>query len=259
MRIGIIGGSGVDSMGGVDFERQQIPTRYGPSTVFVGLGQNADLVFLPRHGPEHTVPPHRVNYRAHLKALQSLGVERVMATFAVGSLVDDIPPLALVALDQFLDFTHSREGTFFDGGASGLVHTDVTEPYCRGLRQQLLALAPMHGLELRPSGVYVCTNGPRFETASEVRMYAQLGGEVVGMTGVPEATLARELGLHYAAVAFSVNWAAGLKGPLEIKEAGVDKIRARLLPLFVETLRSADVDGCQCLGARHVIHEPRED
>lgn len=258
MRIGIIGGSGVDSVTSVDFERQEVATRYGPSTVFVGLGQDSDLVFLPRHGPDHTVPPHRVNYRAHIKALQSLGVERVMATFAVGSLVEEIPPLSLVALDQFLDFTHGREGTFYDGGASGLVHTDVTEPYCIGLRQQLLALAPEHDLVIRPSGAYVCTNGPRFETAAEVRMYAQLGGDVVGMTGVPEASLARELGLHYAAVAFSINWAAGLKGPLELQEGGVDEIRTRLLPLFVETLRSANVDACQCLGARHTIHPPKE-
>lgn len=259
MKIGIIGGTGVDNMEGAEFERQQIPTRYGPSIVFVGQGPNADLVFLPRHGPEHTVPPHRINYRAHIKALQTLGVERVMATFAVGSLVEDIPPLSLVALDQFLDFTHGREGTFFDGGASGLVHTEVTDPYCSGLHKQLMVLAPKHGLEVRPAGVYVCTNGPRFETAAEVRMYAQLGGEVVGMTGVPEATLAREMGLHYAAVAFSVNWAAGLKGPFEIEEEGVDQIRAKLLPLFLETLRSANLDGCRCLGTRHVIHEPRED
>ena len=254
MRVAIIGGTGVYAMTGGQFEPQIVDTPFGQAQVYLGQGESEDLVFLTRHGPDHTVPPHRINYRANLKALEQLGVKRILATFAVGSLRPTIPPRSLVALDQFIDFTYGRETTFFDGGRSGLAHVDVTEPYCPGLRERVLALAAERGLEIRPNGTYVCVNGPRFETAAEIRMYAQLGGDVAGMTGVPEVSLARELGFHYAAVALSINWAAGLKGPVEIVRSGLDEIRAALLSLFVEALRSPSLGPCNCESAVLMVH-----
>lgn len=256
MRVAIIGGTGIYEMGQGQFEPRIIETPYGQAQVYLGQDEFADLVFLARHGPEHHLPPHRVNYRANIKALQQLEVSRVLAAFAVGSLHTGIPPRSLVALDQYLDFTQGREVTFFEGGTSGVAHVEVTEPYCAGLRQQVLALAAGHGLEIRPRGTYVCTNGPRLETAAEVRMYAQLGGDVVGMTGLPEAPLARELGLHYAGVALSINWGAGLKGPIEIEREGMDQIRAAMLSLFVEALRVPSLEPCGCQTALLVVHPP---
>lgn len=258
MRVAIIGGTGVYAIEGRQFKSHIVDTPFGQAQVYLGQGESEDLVFLTRHGPDHSVPPHRINYRANLKALEQLGVERILATFAVGSLQPTIPPRSLVALDQFIDFTHGRETTFFDGGSSGLAHVDVTEPYCPGLRERVLALAAERGLEIRPKGTYVCVNGPRFETAAEIRMYAQLGGDVAGMTGVPEVSLARELGIHYAAVALSINWAAGLKGPVEIVRSGLDEIRAALLSLFVEALRSPSLGPCNCESAVLMVHPPEE-
>ncbi|MEA3309433.1 MAG: S-methyl-5'-thioinosine phosphorylase [Chloroflexota bacterium] len=252
----IIGGTGFDRQLGARLLQEVVVTPYGVVPLYRGQGELAELIFLPRHGTNHTVPPHRINYRANLKALAQLGVERVLATFAVGSLHTGIPPGALVVLDQFIDFTQGRAGTFFDGGDSGLVHTEMTNPYCPALRAQLLALAAEHGLELVSQGTYVCTDGPRFETAAEVRMYAQLGGDVVGMTGVPEASLARELGLHYAAVALSINWGAGLEEKLEIVR-GLEATERALLALFSAVLHQSPLPvKCNCKMAAHVIHPP---
>jgi 5'-methylthioadenosine phosphorylase len=258
MRGAIIGGTGIYKIAGKALEPQVMDTPWGPAQLFIGQDEAEDMVFLPRHGPDHTIPPHRINFRANLKALEQLGVKRIMATFAVGSLQLTVPPRALVALDQFIDFTSGREGTFFDGGPAGLAHTEMTEPYCAGLRAALLALAAERGLEIQPKGTYVCANGPRFETAAEVRMMGQLGGDVVGMTGVPEVSLARELGLHYAAVALSINWGAGLKGPLTIVESGLDELRTALLSVFMDVLRTPELSSCDCEAAVHMMHPPEE-
>lgn len=257
MRAAIIGGTGFDRLEGYDLAAETLDTPYGQALVFHGRGELEDIVFLARHGPEHRVPPHRINYRANLKALQQLDVERILATFAVGSLVNDVPPGSLVAIDQFLDFTHGREGTFFDGGKSGLAHTDMTQPYCPALRERLLAFASTHGLAIRPAGTYVCTNGPRLETAAEVRMFAQLGGHVVGMTGVPEVGLARELGMHYAGVAYSINWAAGIAGAaIQFVDAGRGELQKALVRLFIDVLRAPFKVDCLCASAAMVVHPP---
>jgi 5'-methylthioadenosine phosphorylase len=147
-------------------------------------------------------------------------------------------------------------GTFFEGGESGLVHALMATPYCPALRKQLLARAPAHNLTLIPEGTYACTNGPRFETAAEVQMLAQLGGDVVGMTGVPEAPLARELGLHYAAVALSINWGSGLVDEeVEIVQ-GLEAQKKALIALFVDVLRQERQETCRCETANLVIHPP---
>ncbi len=257
MRVAVIGGSRVYSLPGEWSEPEIIESRYGKTEVFLGKGDNQDLIFLPRHKHDHSAPPHRINYRANIKALQQLGVERIMATFAVGSINPDIPPRSLVALDQFLDFTSGRATTFFDGGASGLAHTDLTQPYCPALRARLLELAQQRDIDIRPSGTYVCTNGPRFETPAEIRMFTKLDGDVVGMTGVPEAILARELRIHYAAVALSINWAAGLQSSLEIvNDADMERIKTALLGLFIDVLRTKKLASCSCIHDVMVIHQP---
>jgi 5'-methylthioadenosine phosphorylase len=254
MKQAIIGGTGFYGIPNLKLTPKQTPTRFGTVELLEGEDEWSELVFLPRHGPKHEFPPHRINYRANMLALKQLGVERALAIFTVGSLHEDVPPHSLVALDQFIDFTHGRESTYFDGGGSGLVHTMVTEPFCPALRQHLLEKAPEFSLQIHPTGTYVCVEGPRFETAAEVRMFAQLGGHVVGMTGIPEIPLARELGIHYAAVAISVNWGAGLKGPLEIDTEGIEQVRSLLLSLFMELLRSPRLLQCSCESSAYVIH-----
>ena len=260
MRAAIIGGTGFDSLPDTVFHEQIIQTEFGKVRVYQGEDENEDLFFLARHGVRHDVPPHRINYRANLRALEMLGVRRVLATFAVGSLRAGIPPLALVAVDQFMDFTQGRVHTFFDGGRAGFAHTEMTNPLCSGLRERLLRLAADRQMHILPYGTYVCTNGPRLETAAEVRMLAQLGGDVVGMTGVPEIPLARELGLHYAAVAYSINYGAGLKSErMTFVETGLKELKAGLITLFVDTLRAPELSPCDCETSRFEMHPPEEE
>jgi len=240
-RIGIIGGSGVERPE-AGFAETVVDTPYGPARAWTGAGEHEDVVFLSRHGIDHDVPPHRVNYLANIKALQMLGVDRVIASFAVGGIADDIPPGAIVAPDQVIDLTSGRESTYFDGGESGLKHTPFTEPFSPRLREAIVAKGADHGLTIRPTGTYICTNGPRFETAAEIRMAKIMGADVVGMTAMPEAILARELEIHYAGIAVSVNWAAGIRGPLQVDFGALESIRGTLLPLMLDVLRTTDLD-----------------
>jgi 5'-methylthioadenosine phosphorylase len=240
-RIGIIGGSGVERPE-AGFTETVVDTPYGEALAWIGSGENADVVFLSRHGVEHGVPPHKINYRANVKALQQLGVDRVIATFAVGGIADDIPPGGVVAVDDAIDFTSGRESTFFDGGESGLKHTPFTKAFSPKLREALVAKAPAHGLAIRPTGTYICFNGPRFETAAEIRMGRLLGADVVGMTAMPEAILARELGIHYGGIAVSVNWAAGIEATLTLDFSALEAIRGKLLPLILDVLRTTELD-----------------
>jgi 5'-methylthioadenosine phosphorylase len=257
MRTAIIGGTGFYAIPGAVFNEQIVETPYGRARVFQGEDQYADLFFLARHGVRHSVPPHRINYRANIKALEQLGVRRVLATFAVGSLRLEIPPLALVAIDQFLDFTQNRANTFYDDARLGFAHTDMTSPVCSGLHAGLLRLAQERGLSILPSGTYVCTNGPRLETSAEIRMFARLGGDVVGMTGVPEIPLARELGLHYAALAYVINYGAGLEtGHISFVDSGLNELKDQVLRLFIDTLALQQPPLCDCETSRFSMHAP---
>jgi 5'-methylthioadenosine phosphorylase len=250
-KLAVIGGTGVYEAGILqEVEHRTLVTPYGTVDVQSGpmrgpSGRESEVVFLTRHGRGHSLPPHRVNYRANIWALRMLGVERVIGTGAVGSLKLEMRPGDCVLVDQFLDFTHGRAATFFEGegagpGAglgpgsdAGVVHTDMTEPYCPDLRRALREAAAASGVTLHDGGCYACTQGPRFESAAEIRMFRGLGADVVGMTNVPEVVLARELGLCYALVAMVTNHAAGLTGkPLthaevvETMRENVRKIRA---------------------------------
>ncbi len=210
--IAIIGGTGVYQLPGAETEERELETPYGTIGVTLRhLPDGLDIVFAARHGKGHAVPPHRLPSRALLWGLRDMGVTGILSTSAVGALTTDLPPGTLALLGDFMDFTKSRPTTFHDG--PGVVHVDVTETYCPTLRGALRDVAARMGVPLYPRDVvYVCTEGPRFETPSEIRAYRMLGGDVVGMTQVPEAVLARELGIHYAGVALVTNLAAGIEG-----------------------------------------------
>ena len=237
MTVGIIAGTAIYNIPSIDMEEKIIDTPYGEALILQGTGINSDLIFLPRHGPNHSTPPHKINYRANIKALEILGIKHVLAAYAVGSINREIPPLGLVVIDDYIDFTSGREATFFDGGVNSVKHIDMSEPFCPELRNNLLDLAPEFGLIIIPSGTYVSTNGPRLESPAEIRMFEKLGGDVVGMTAVPELVLAKELDICFAAVAFSVNWAAGIEEEINFVEDGLSDLGNNLLALFIRTLR----------------------
>ena len=251
MELAVIGGTGCyDFIPEASIE--EVVTPYGAVTLDRGRVEGVEVVFLPRHGRGHNLPPHRINYRANIAALREVGVRNILATAAVGTMNKAMPPGSLVALTQFLDFTRGRASTFFDGEDGKVVHTDMTEPYCPHLRQELLTAAQAIGEELQPGAVYVCAEGPRFETPAEIRMFRQLGGDVVGMTNVPEVVLAREAGMCYASVAIGTNWAAGVT-PVRVEHEQVSDFMAqhtpRLLALFRETIRTHTEIACACRGS----------
>jgi len=245
-RVAIIGGTGVADLPGLSTEKQIMETPYGPVAVLIADSDRFPVVFLNRHGLNREHPPHRINYRGNITALRMLGVTRVLATNAVGSISRALPPGSIMVIDDYLDFTSGRAATFFDGEGTGHAYTEMSAPGCPALQARLLELAEHDGLEIHPAGTYVCTNGPRFETPAEIRMFDQLGGDVVGMTGMPEAALARELGLHYAAVAYSINWAAGIEAQIEILHDGISDLVHRLLGLMLATVQSDKVAPCRC-------------
>jgi len=246
--VGIIGGTGFRP-DEVEGEPERVDTKYGPAWVQHALVAGVPVIFLPRHGPGHSVPPHRINYRANIAALQTFAVTAVLASAAVGGLRVELSPGALVVVDQFLDFTKARAATFFDGEDGQVVHTDMTHPYCERLRRLLLEAGEELQLTLVDRGTYVAAEGPRFEAAAEIRMFASLGGDVIGMTGVPEVVLAREAGICYAAVAVVTNPGAGLTAA-RLSHAEVNEVmesrRQDLLRLFAGVVPQAHADQCDC-------------
>jgi 5'-methylthioadenosine phosphorylase len=256
----IVGGSGVDVSALLDDPAEHtVTTDYGDAVVEVGALAGVEVAFLRRHGRGHTVPPHAVNYRANVAALDELGCDRLVATAAVGSLDTALDLGHFVAIDQFLDFTSGRPSTFHDGGPEGVVHVDVTAPYCDDIRGTALEAGRSRGLEVHEHGTYVCTQGPRFESAAEIRMFQKLGGTVVGMTGVPEVVLARELGLCYATIAAVTNLAAGLR-PDQLTHEEVLEAQAKnaenLGTLLAATIAALpDEHTCDCAPAPEPVGE----
>lgn len=251
MEYAIIGGTGVydpELLEGLG--RRQVETPFGSIEVETGTYRGVEVAFLPRHGKGHSIPPHKINYRANIWGLRALGVKRVLATAAVGSINEAMRPGDFVIVDQFLDFTKARPLTFFDDGEGGVVHVDVTEPYCPVIRTALIEVGRELGLELHPTGTYVCVEGPRYETAAEIRAFRILGGDVVGMTNIPEAVLAREAGLCYATMAMVTNLGAGMSGqPLtheevvEIMAVNTERVR-RLALETISRLPAERACGC---------------
>lgn len=251
MNFAIIGGTGVYDPGLLEqTAKKVVGTPYGQVEVQTGVYRDREIVFLARHGSDHSVAPHKINYRANIWALKALGVKQIIATNAVGSVNRTMRPGELVIIDQFLDFTRGREGTFFDGERSDVVHVDVTEPYCPTLRKTLITEAEKLELNAHPRGCYACFEGPRYETAAEVRMTSILGGDVVGMTNVPEVVLAREAGICYGTICMVTNMGAGIsESPLthtEVVEL-MSKNIANVRDLALHTITALPLDNrCLC-------------
>jgi 5'-deoxy-5'-methylthioadenosine phosphorylase len=232
----IIGGSGLTELDGLTIiEKRAVDTPFGEpsSQLMIGNYANQQVIFLPRHGEGHKIPPHKINYRANIWALKKLGVKRVIAVAAVGGITDEMGPGVLAIPDQIIDYTHGREQSFYSDDFSSDKHIDFTHPYQQTLRQKLLTAGKTLGIDLVDGGTYGAVQGPRLETAAEIKRMAQDGCSMVGMTGMPEACLAREAELDYACVALSANWAAGLSDePITMADIertvanGMDKIKA---------------------------------
>ena len=213
MTVAIIGGTGLTRLQGLEItHREVVHTPYGEPSgpITHGVLHGREVLFLARHGYGHTIPPHKVNYRANLWALRHLEVEQVIAVAAVGGITASMAPGRIVFPDQVIDYTWSRHHTFFEHDLVHVTHIDFTQPYDQDLRRQMVDSADRAELEVILGGTYGATQGPRLETAAEIRRLARDGCDVVGMTGMPEAALARELGLAYATCAVVANWAAGL-------------------------------------------------
>jgi 5'-deoxy-5'-methylthioadenosine phosphorylase len=237
--LAIIGGSGLTRLSTLAVaHREVVRTPYGEPSSALLFGEIAgrDAVFLARHGHGHTIPPHRVNYRANLWALKERGATAVVAVASVGGIRDALPGELLLP-HQLIDYTQGRIATFFDGGDQRVVHIDFTHPYSAALRAKCLTAAGAAGIALTDGGVYGAVSGPRLETVAEIDRMDRDGATLVGMTGMPEAALARELELPYAAIAVVVNHAAGrgdsatevsMAGIAQVLEGAMDRVRALL-------------------------------
>lgn len=237
-RIGVIGGSGLYEIKGLIIkERKNLTTPYGRPSDEYRIAQmgNTVVVFLPRHGALHNIPPHMINYRANIWGFKKLAVERIISVSAVGGIKKGLKPGDIVIPDQIIDMTKSRSHTFYDG-RGGVVHVDFSEPYCPEMREVLLKAGKIGRIPLKDGGTYLTTEGPRLETASEIRAF---GGDVVGMTGMPEAALARELEICYCAIVVVANYAAGIAKKkltttevMEVMKASLGKIKLLLKETF---------------------------
>ncbi len=234
----ILGGSGLSSFAELNVDRREVVrTPWGEPSgpVTIGRIDDVSVVFLPRHGQGHTIPPHAINYRANLYALKHIGAEGVIAVASVGGIRADMQPGAIALLDQMLDYTWGRDSTFFDGPEQPVTHIDFTLPYDPALRARVLEVAHADGHPLIDGGCYACMQGPRLETAAEIDRIESDGADVVGMTLMPEAALARELGLPYVGLAVVVNHAAGRgDSKLAISTAEI----GRTLETSIESVRA---------------------
>lgn len=260
VRIAIIGGTGVyDPNILTNIRDEKVETTYGVVGLKIGDYEGKSVAFLNRHGAGHSVPPHLVNYRANIAALKELGVKSIFATAAVGSLNEKMPPGNFVFANQFLDFTKVRKHTFFEGGEQGVVHIDLTQPYCPELRDVLAKAADEFKLTYHKNGTYVTTEGPRFESAAEIKMFKLLGGDLVGMTSVPEVVLAREKEMCYANISMVTNFAAGIS-PTKLTHQEVLDVMAEnaenLRKLAMRAIGLIDPErGCLCQDALEKLNK----
>jgi 5'-deoxy-5'-methylthioadenosine phosphorylase len=210
--LAIIGGTGLTQLGGLTIsKRDTLATPYGaPSADFItGELYGKSVVFLARHGNPHRIPPHKINYCANIWGLKQLGVERIVAVAAVGGITTAMAPAHIAIPDQLIDYSYGRKHTFFEDDDFPVTHIDFTFPYHPKLRAKLIAAAQYAGVSISETATYGCTQGPRLETIAEIKRMEQDGCDLVGMTGMPEAGLAKELGIDYAAISVIANWAAG--------------------------------------------------
>lgn len=248
MEKAIIGGTGVYDLGRETYSKV-VETEYGKVEVNILDIKGDEIVFLARHGRDHSVPPHKINYKANMMALKKLGVKYVYATAAVGSCNENYAPGDIVVIKDFIDFTKMRPVTFFEGKDDPVVHVDMSDPYCRNLRKRFYEVASSESVNIKGDAVYACTEGPRFETAAEIRMYKMMGADVVGMTSVPEVVLAKELGMCYATVGIITNWCTGIEEDMsmvsmhQLLGENKKKITKVFLKIFEERV---DQNNCNC-------------
>jgi 5'-methylthioadenosine phosphorylase len=249
--IAVIGGSGLETL--IESGRRiRVGTPYGhPPLITLGELGGRRIAFLPRHGYGHDLPPHRINYRANIYGLYSIGVRRIFATNAVGAVNPNFKVGDMIVPDDLIDFTKQRPLTFFED--SRVIHVDFTEPYCPELREALIQAAKEAAELIHERGVYACMEGPRYETRAEIRMLRTLGCDVVGMTVMPEAVLARELGMCYASLCYVTNMAAGIGGRIthmEVSEAA-SRIRPKLSNLLIWAVSYLpESRRCRCIESR---------
>ena len=248
--IGVFGGSGLYSLMD-DVEEVAIDTPYGPPSdkLAIGLLKGKKVAFLPRHGKDHSIPPHKINYRANLWAMKELGVKKIIGPCAAGSLIPEFKPGDFVVVDQFINATSGRADTFFDG--PNVTHVSAADPYCESLRALAFQKGREMGISIHDRGTIVVVNGPRFSTRAESRYFSMIGGQVINMTQYPEGYLAKELGICYVNIAMITDYDAGLEGRddippveheavLEVFAANIDKLK-QLIVKMVES-----IDDIQC-------------
>jgi len=258
--VGVFGGSGFYSFLD-DVEEVVVDTPYGPPSARIRMGEveGRPVAFMPRHGDEHTLPPHRINYRANVWAMRHVGVSRILGPSACGSLRADLPPGTFVLCDQFVDRTKGREDTFYDGPQT--THVSSADPYCADLRRVLTEAAREEGIEVAEAGTVVVIQGPRFSTRAESRWFSRAGWDVVNMTQYPEAWLARELELCYAGVLLVTDYDVGIDdippvsadGAFAVFAQNLDRLRALLLRAIPRIGPQPD-DSCASALASAIVH-----
>ncbi|MBN2653897.1 MAG: S-methyl-5'-thioadenosine phosphorylase [Nitrospirae bacterium] len=243
MSIGLISGSGLYEIDGLKVcGEKPVETQFGAPSAPYRLGEieSIPVTFLPRHGFPHSIPPHKVNYRANIQGFKLLGIDRIIAVTAVGSINPDIKPGSIIIPDQIIDFTYgSRESTFYDSGK--VVHVDFTEPYCREMRSSIISAAHKTDINVYERGSYICVNGPRLETAAEIEFFRRSGADIVGMTAMPEAVLSRELEICYCGICIATNFAAGITNErlttsevIETMNASTERLKTLLKAAIAE-------------------------
>ena len=249
--LGVIGGSGIYDIPGLDItDSVKLTTPYGePSDLYrIGKSGDTEVAFLPRHGSMHHIQPHKINYRANIWGFRELGVNKILSIGASGGISITTQPGSIVVQDQIIDMTSGRDSTFHD--EEEVVHVDFTDPFCPDLREHILAASENAGIRITGKGTYICVSGPRLETAAEVRAFSLLGADMVGMTGMPEAVLARELEICFAAISVITNHAAGISGEkltatevAKSMKASAEKIKGLLKAFFAMDF---SVSACSC-------------
>ncbi len=245
-RIALIGGTGLEEAFR-EGKRTRIGTPYGPSPIIkiVSVGTK-DIAFIPRHGEKHTIPPHMINYRANIWALHMMGVERILSSNAVGAINPEIKTEDMVVPSDFIDFTRLRANTFYD--EPPVTHINASNVYCPELRRFLCENAKQDGKSAHEKGTYLCTEGPRYESPAEIRMFKSWGCDVVGMTGLPEAVLAHELGMCYASLCYVTNRAIGISTNLSAEEVSLKGRR------MTETLKRILLGAVEAIPRKRSCH-----
>ncbi|MFZ2311766.1 MAG: S-methyl-5'-thioinosine phosphorylase [Methylobacter sp.] len=239
-QLAIIGGTGLTQLGDLKIiKREQLNTPYGPPSAEFITGElnQKKIVFLARHGNPHSIAPHKINYRANIWGLKQLGVEHIIAVAAVGGITAEMAPAHIAIPDQIIDYSYGRQHTFFEDENDAVTHIDFTYPYNQKLRSRLITAAAQANIKISPLGTYGCTQGPRLETAAEIQRMERDGCDLVGMTGMPEAALAKELDMDYASVNVIANWAAG-KTEGEITMAEIEQHLHKGMANTAELLKS---------------------